>query len=705
MADFIEVKVPDIGDFKDVPIIEVLVHPGDRVKAEDPLITLESDKASMDVPSPVDGVVKELKVKVGDKVSQGALILIAEAEAAPAGVAPREKVRGGGHATGEGAPVADYGAASGVYAAIEVRVPDIGDFKDVPVIEVAVKSGDQVKPEDPLITLESDKASMEVPSPSAGTVKDVNVKIGDKVSEGSLILTLATGVAGVASGAPAAARGAQASPPVSAPMAARHAGAADLECDMLVLGAGPGGYSAAFRSADLGMSTVLVERYPTLGGVCLNVGCIPSKALLHTAAVMEEVKAMAAHGIAYAAPAIDLERLRGHKEKVVGKLTGGLAGMAKARKVTVVQGIGKFLDPHHLEVAPKDAEMNAGKSGAGRKVVKFDRAIIAAGSQAIKLPFIPDDPRIVDSTGALQLSQLPKSMLVIGGGIIGLEMATVYASLGTRIDVVEMLDGLMTGADPDLVKVWEKKNAGRFDKVMLKTRTVAAEATPNGIKVRFEGEKAPAEPQVYDMVLVAVGRSPNGGNIAAENAGVAVSERGFIPVDKQMRTNMPHIFAIGDIVGQPMLAHKAVHEGHVAAETAAGRNSVFEARQIPSVAYTDPEVAWAGLTEEQCKAQGIKYGKAVFPWAASGRAIANGRDEGFTKLLFDESNHRLLGGGIVGTHAGDLIGEVCLAVEMGCDPIDIGKTIHPHPTLSESIGMAAEVFEGVCTDLPPSKKR
>jgi dihydrolipoamide dehydrogenase len=705
MADLIEVKVPDIGDFKDVPIIEVLVHPGDRVKAEDPLITLESDKASMDVPSPVDGVVKEIKVKVGDKVSQGALILVAEAEAAPAGVAPREKVRGGGHATGEGAPVADYGAASGVYAAIEVRVPDIGDFKDVPVIEVAVKSGDQVKPEDPLITLESDKASMEVPSPSAGTVKDVNVKIGDKVSEGSLILTLATGVAGVASGAPAAARGAQASPPVSAPMAARHAGAADLECDMLVLGAGPGGYSAAFRSADLGMSTVLVERYPTLGGVCLNVGCIPSKALLHTAAVMDEVKAMAAHGIAYAAPAIDLARLRSHKEKVVGKLTGGLAGMAKARKVTVVQGIGKFLDPHHLEVAPKDAEMNAGKSGAGRKVVKFDRAVIAAGSQAIKLPFIPDDPRIVDSTGALQLSQLPKSMLVIGGGIIGLEMATVYASLGTRIDVVEMLDGLMTGADPDLVKVWEKKNAGRFDKVMLKTRTVAAEATPNGIKVRFEGEKAPAEPQVYGMVLVAVGRSPNGKSIAAENAGVAVSERGFIPVDKQMRTNMPHIFAIGDIVGQPMLAHKAVHEGHVAAETAAGKNSVFEARQIPSVAYTDPEVAWAGLTEEQCKAQGIKYGKAVFPWAASGRAIANGRDEGFTKLLFDESNHRLLGGGIVGTHAGDLIGEVCLAVEMGCDPIDIGKTIHPHPTLSESIGMAAEVFEGVCTDLPPSKKR
>jgi dihydrolipoamide dehydrogenase len=692
----IEVRVPDIGDFKEVPIIDVLVRPGDRVKTEDSLITLESDKASMDVPSPLDGVVKEIKVKVGDRVSEGSLILIAEAEVAPAGVAPREKVREGGHATGEGAPVADYGAASGVYAAIEVRVPDIGDFEDVPVIDVAIKSGDQVKPEDPLITLESDKASMEVPSPAAGTIKEVNVKIGDRVSEGSLILTLTTGVAAAApAGLPFGKRPQPAQTP--ALTGARHEGAADMECDMLVLGAGPGGYSAAFRSADLDLTTVLVERYPTLGGVCLNVGCIPSKALLHTAAVMDEVKVMAAHGISYSAPQIDLAKLRSHKERVVGRLTGGLAGMAKARKVAVLEGIGSFLDPHHLEVVPKN--------GAGRKVVKFDRAIIAAGSQAIKLPFIPDDPRVVDSTGALQLRQLPKSMLVIGGGIIGLEMATVYSTLGTRIDVVEMLDGLMTGADRDLVKVWEKKNASRFDKVMLKTKTVAAEATSDGIKVRFEGEKAPAEPQMYEMVLVAVGRSPNGKNIDAEKAGVAVSERGFIPVDKQMRTNMPHIFAIGDIVGQPMLAHKAVHEGHVAAETAAGKNSLFEARQIPSVAYTDPEVAWAGLTEEQCKAQGIKYGKAVFPWAASGRAIANGRDEGFTKLLFDDNNHRLLGGGIVGTRAGDLIGEVCLAVEMGCDPVDIGKTIHPHPTLSESIGMAAEVFEGVCTDLPPAKKK
>jgi dihydrolipoamide dehydrogenase len=698
MADLIEVKVPDIGDFKDVPIIDVLVSPGDRVKTEDSLITLESDKASMDVPSPVDGVVKDLRVKVGDKVSEGSLILVAEVEVAPAGVAPREKVREGGHATGEGAPVADYGAASGVYSVIEVRVPDIGDFRDVPIIEMAVKSGDQIKAEDPLITLESDKASMDVPSPSAGTVKEVNVKVGDKVSAGSLILMLTTGVAGAAPAPQPAARAPAAALPTPSPIAARHTGAADVECDMLVLGAGPGGYSAAFRSADLGMNTVLVERYPTLGGVCLNVGCIPSKALLHTAAVMDEVKGMAAHGIAYPAPQIDLDKLRSHKEKVVGKLTGGLAGMAKARKVTVLEGVGTFLDPHHLEVTPKN--------GAGRKVVKFDKAIIAAGSQAIKLPFIPDDSRIVDSTGALELQQLPKTMLVVGGGIIGLEMATVYSALGTRIDVVEMLDGLMVGADRDLVKVWEKKNAGRFGNVMLKTKTVAAKATPAGIEVHFEGEKAPAPaPQIYDMVLVAVGRSPNGKKIAAEKAGVAVSDRGFISVDKQMRTNMPHIFAIGDIVGQPMLAHKAVHEGHVAAETAAGRNSVFEARQIPSVAYTDPEVAWAGLTEEQCKAQRIKYGKSVFPWVASGRAIANGRDEGFTKLLFDESNHRLLGGGIVGTHAGDLIGEVCLAVEMGCDPVDIGKTIHPHPTLSESIGMAAEVFEGVCTDLPPAKRK
>ncbi len=466
------------------------------------------------------------------------------------------------------------------------------------------------------------------------------------------------------------------------------------EFDLLVLGAGPGGYSAAFRAADLGMKTVLVERYPTLGGVCLNVGCIPSKALLHVASVTEEAQALAAHGVTFGAPQIDLDALRQWKMNVVGKLTGGLAMMAKARKVTVVQGVGRFVDPHHLEVLNGADE---------RQLIRFGKAIIAAGSQAVRLPFLPEDPRIVDSTGALELRQVPKRMLVIGGGIIGLEMATVYATLGARIDVVEMLDGLMAGADRDLVRIWEKRNAKRFNSIMLKTKTVAVEARKEGIYVTFEGDKAPAAPECYDLVLVAVGRRPNGLNIGADLAGVAVDARGFIPVDKQQRTNVPHIYAIGDIVGQPMLAHKAVHEGHVAAEAADGQRSYMDARQIPSVAYTDPEVAWAGVTEEQARAQALRYGKAVFPWAASGRAIANGRDEGFTKLLFDEETHRIIGGGIVGTNAGDLISEVCLAIEMGCEAGDIGKTIHPHPTLGESIGMAAELFEGVCTDLPPKR--
>ena len=469
----------------------------------------------------------------------------------------------------------------------------------------------------------------------------------------------------------------------------------EITADVVVLGAGPGGYSAAFRAADLGLNTVLIERGPTLGGVCLNVGCIPSKALLHTAAIIDEAAALVTHGIKFGKPEIDLDALRAHKSKVVSKLTTGLAGIAKMRKVQVVRGTGTFRDSTSFNVALPDG---------GTQVVKFAKAIIAAGSEAVNLPFIPRDPRIVDSTGALELPQIPKKMLVIGGGIIGLEMATVYSTLGTRLEVVEMLDGLMPGADRDLVKVWEKKNAPRFDKIMLKTKTVAVEAKSDGIHVRFEGAAAPDAPQVYDMVLVAVGRSPNGRLIGADKAGVTVNERGYVPANKQMRTNLPHIFAIGDIVGQPMLAHKAVHEGHVAAECAAGRNSSFDAKQIPSVAYTDPEIAWAGKTEDQLKADGVKYGRAVFPWAASGRAIANGRDEGFTKLLFDEKTHTVIGGGIVGTHAGDLIGEICLAIEMGADATDIGKTIHPHPTLGESIGMAAEVFEGVCTDLPPVKK-
>jgi dihydrolipoamide dehydrogenase len=479
---------------------------------------------------------------------------------------------------------------------------------------------------------------------------------------------------------------------------------------MLVLGAGPGGYSAAFRAADLGLKVVLVERYSTLGGVCLNVGCIPSKALLHVAAVMDEVSHFEALGVSYGKPQLDLPKLKAHKGKVVGKLTGGLAAMAKMRKVTVVRGYGEFLDPHHVQVQETSG---AGQELTGKKQsIKFRSCIIAAGSQAVQLPFMPKDPRVVDSTGALELAAVPRRMLILGGGIIGLEMGTVYSTLGARLDVVEMLDGLMQGADRDLVKVWQKMNTPRFDNIMLKTKTVGAEATRDGIRVSFEGEQAPKEPQVYDLVLQAVGRSPNGKKIAAEKAGVAVTDRGFIPVDIQMRTNVPHIFAIGDIVGQPMLAHKAVHEGHVAAEVAAGeihgdealKRAAFNARVIPSVAYTDPEVAWVGLTEDQAKAQGIAIKKGHFPWNASGRAIANNRDEGFTKLLFDAQTHRILGGGIVGTHAGDMIGEVALAIEMGADEIDIGKTIHPHPTLGESIGMAAEIAHGTCTDVPPPRK-
>lgn len=590
---------------------------------------------------------------------------------------------------------------------IEIKVPDIGDFHDVPVIEVLMKVGDRVEKEQSLLTLESDKATMEVPSDQSGEIKSVHVKVGDKVSQGMVIATIevsATTAASPTAVAPAAPTATVSSSPVApAPVAGSYAGSVDHECEMLVLGAGPGGYSAAFRSADLGMNTIIVERYATLGGVCLNVGCIPSKALLHTAAIMDEVKAMAAHGISYAEPKIEIDRLRAYKESVIGKLTGGLAGMAKARKVKTVRGIGKFLDANHVEV---DVTEGDGKNATGKKeVIRFQKAIIAAGSQAVMLPFLPKDPRIVDSTGALKLEKVPKRMLVIGGGIIGLEMATVYSTLGSKIDIAEMMDGLMAGADRDLEKVWEKVNAPRFDKILLKTRATKAEAKPDGIHVTFEGDQAPSTPQIYDLVLVAVGRTPNGKKLDADKAGILVDERGFIPVDAQLRTNVANIFAIGDIVGQPMLAHKAVHEAHVAAEVAAGQKSYFDAKQIPSVAYTDPEVAWAGLTEEQCKAKNIAYEKGLFPWAASGRAIANGRDEGFTKLLFDKETHRIIGVGIVGTHAGDLIGEVCLAIEMGADAVDIGKTIHPHPTLGESIGMAAEVAHGSCTDLPPQKKK
>jgi dihydrolipoamide dehydrogenase len=599
-------------------------------------------------------------------------------------------------------------------AIIEVKVPDIGDFKDVAVIELLVKPGDRVAVDQSLITVESDKASMEIPSNAAGIVKELRVKLGDKVSQGSPLAVLegegAVGAAPSAAPSPPAATpsSAPAAPaPTStatAPVAARHSGGVDLECDLLVLGGGPGGYSAAFRAADLGMKAVLVERYPTLGGVCLNVGCIPSKALLHVAAVMDEVAHFAELGVAYAKPSVDAAKLLAHKNKVVGKLTGGLAAMAKMRKVTVVRGYGMFADPHHVTV---EETSGSGQDKTGKKqTIRFKQCVIAAGSQAVRLPFLPDDPRIVDSTGALELRQLPQKMLIVGGGIIGLEMGTVYSTLGARLDVVEMLDGLMLGADRDLVRVWQKLNAPRFDNVMLKTKTVGAEAEGDGIHVRFEGEGAPKEAQRYDLVLQAVGRSPNGKKIGADKAGIVVNERGFIPVDVQMRTNVPHIFAVGDIVGQPMLEHKAVHEAHVAAEVAAGDDKArFDARVIPNVAYTDPEVAWVGLSEDEAKGKGIAITKGLFPWTASGRAIANGRDEGFTKLLFDDRTHRIVGGGIVGTHAGDMIGEIALAIEMGADAIDIGKTIHPHPTLGESIGLAAEVAHGSCTDVPPPRKR
>ncbi|MGO4683212.1 dihydrolipoyl dehydrogenase [Hyphomicrobium sp. 2TAF46] len=576
----------------------------------------------------------------------------------------------------------------------EIRVPALGDFENVPIIEVHVKPGATVAAEDALITLESDKASFDVPAPEGGKVVEVLIKVGDKVSEGSPILTLETVGKTESAAEPEMAPAKKEAPPTAPAPAAKFSGSAEHACEVLVLGAGPGGYSAAFRAADLGAKTILVDRWPALGGVCLNVGCIPSKALLHTAFVIDEAAALGKHGITFAAPKIDLKKLAAFKDAVVGKLTSGLASIAKARKVTTLRGTGTFVDDHHLKVAFDDGH---------EETVRFEKAIIAAGSEAAELPFMPTDPRIVDSTGALELPQIPDRMLVIGGGIIGLEMATVYSTLGARLDVVELLDGLMPGADRDLVNVWQKVNARRFDRVMLKTKVVAAEAKPDGIYVTFEGANAPDGPQRYGLVLVAVGRKPNGKVIGADNAGVTVSDRGFIPVDRQMRTNVSNIFAIGDIADEPMLAHKAVHQGHVAAENAAGSKSFFDARQIPSVAYTDPEIAWAGLTETEAKSRGIAYKKAVFPWAASGRAIANGRDEGFTKLLFEEGTERIIGGAIVGTEAGNLISEICLAIEMGADAVDIGKTIHPHPTLSESVGMAAEVAEGVCTDLMPPK--
>ncbi len=596
---------------------------------------------------------------------------------------------------------------------MEVKVPDIGDFKNVPVISVLVAVGDRVAAEDALIELESDKATMEVPSPAAGVVKEIKVAEGDKVSEGSLIMILeAEGAAGGATGGatggassggiepPSAAAAGAASAPQAAPAALVATGTAsgpgDVHGEVVVLGSGPGGYTAAFRAADLGKKVVLIEKYPTLGGVCLNVGCIPSKALLHAAKVITEAEEMAEHGISFGKPKTDIDKLRDWKGSVVSQLTGGLAGLAKARKVQVVNGYGRFAGPNMIEVTTDE----------GLTKVSFDQCIIAAGSEPVKLPFIPhDDPRVIDSTGALALDGVPKRLLVLGGGIIGLEMACVYDALGSRVTIVELMDQIIPGADKDIVKPLHKRIEGRYENILLKTKVTAVEAQKSGLKVTFENDKGESSTDTFDKVLVAVGRRPNGHLIDAEKAGVAVDERGFIAVDSQQRTGQPHIFAIGDVVGQPMLAHKAVHEGKVAAEVAAGEKRHFDARVIPSVAYTDPEVAWVGVTENEAKAKGLKIGKGVFPWAASGRSLSLGRSEGLTKVIFDEADDRVIGAGIVGPNAGDLIAEVALAIEMGADAIDLGHTIHPHPTLSETVNFAAEMFEGTITDLMPPKKR
>jgi dihydrolipoamide dehydrogenase len=578
---------------------------------------------------------------------------------------------------------------------IEIKVPDIGDFDGVDVIEVLVAVGDTVAEEDALITVESDKASMDIPSPAAGTIVEIKVAVGDTVAEGSLLCTMK-------SESEAAAPSDSVDQPVAVevvetPAATSHSRSSDLSCQMLVLGAGPGGYTAAFRSADLGLKTVLIERWDSLGGVCLNVGCIPSKALLHAAKVLDEADDMAKHGIKFGKPKIELDDLRSWKDSVVSRLTGGLVVLAKQRKIEVVHGDGQFLDPNHVEVTAADGT---------KKVVRFEQAVIAAGSEAVKLPFIPEDPRVIDSTGALDLSDIPKHMLVIGGGIIGLEMATVYQALGAKITVVEMLDNIVAGADKDVVKPLFRRIKKKYENIWLDTRVTGVKANKKGLTVSFEGKNAPDGDQTYDRILVAVGRVPNGRNIAADKAGVAVDERGFIQVtDTQMRTAQSHIFAIGDIIGQPMLAHKAVHEGKTAAEAAAGMPSHFDARVIPSVAYTDPEVAWVGVTEADAKTKGLKIGKGVFPWAASGRALSIGRDEGMTKLIFEEESERVIGAGIVGPNAGELIAEVTHAIEMGSNAADIGLTVHAHPTLSESVGMAAEIFEGTITDLYMPKKK
>ena len=713
----IEIKVPDIGDYDNVPVIEILVAVGDTVQKDQGLVTLESDKATLEVPSSAAGVVKEIKVKLDDKLSQGDVVVVLEAEgagAAPAAVPAPVAAAPAPAATPAPAAQPAAAAAPATVSApaatgpVEVKVPDIGDYDKVPVIEILVAVGDTVKKDQGLVTLESDKATLEVPSSADGVVKEIKVKLDDKLSQGDVVVILEA-----AGTAPVAAKAAPGSkPPVTpshrAPDPAVAAKAlpssgrtADIECRMVVLGAGPGGYTAAFRSADLGMDTVLIERYASLGGVCLNVGCIPSKALLHAAEIIDHAAHADELGIEYGAPKISLDKLRSYKEKVVGQLTKGLAGMAKQRKIRTVQGVAKFVSANELEITA---------DGGKTQLLRFEQCVIAAGSQAVKLPNFPwDDKRVMDSTDALELADVPGSLLVVGGGIIGLEMATVYGALGSKVTVVEFMDQLMPGADKDLVKPLADRLKKQGIEVHLKTKAAGVKAEKKGITVSFEaaaeGEKPALESATFDRVLVAVGRAPNGKKIDADKAGVEVTDRGFIPVDRQMRTNVPHIFAIGDIVGNPMLAHKATHEGKLAAEVAFGEKKEWVARVIPSVAYTNPEIAWVGVTETEAKAKGLKVGVAKFPWAASGRAIGIARTEGFTKLIFDEETHRVIGGAIVGVHAGELLAEIGLAIEMGAEAEDIGHTIHAHPTLSESVAMASEIYDGTITDLYLPKKK
>ena len=688
MANTIEIKVPDLGGATDVEVIEILVNVGDSINVDDSLVSVESDKASMDIPSSASGKVTEISVKLGDSLNEGDVVIKLASEGASAAAETTSAAPAQKETTTTAAPAQQGGS-------VDVTVPDLGGAKDVEVIDVLVSVGDDINVEDSLVTVETDKASMDIPSSASGKVTAVTVKVGDAINEGDIVVKVES-----SSGAPASQAANTESTSASTPAptaAAKPKGDADQHAPVVVIGSGPGGYTAAFRAADLGLDVTLIEKYDDLGGVCLNVGCIPSKALLHSAAVISEAREMEKHGISFGKPKIDIDKLRGFKESVIGKLTGGLAGMAKARKVKVINGYAKFTSANTLSIEGKD----------GNSTLSFDKAIIAAGSRVTIFPmFETDDPRVIDSTGALELKEVPKSMLIVGGGIIGLEMATVYSELGTEVSIVEFMPQIIPGADKDLVAPLQKRMKSLVKTIMTKTKVESIEPKDDGIKVNFgaaDGGEGP-EAQTYDYVLVATGRRPNGDLIDADKAGITVDERGFIAANNQMQTNVDHIFAIGDIVAQPMLAHKATHEAKVAAEVCAGMKSGFEANVIPSVAYTDPELAWVGLTETEAKAKGVEYETGVFPWAASGRAIGNDRTEGKTKLLFDPKTHKVLGGGIVGPSAGDLIAEVALAIEMGADATDIGLTIHPHPTLSETVAMAAEVYEGTITDLYIPKK-